>query len=94
MSDGPSLFEQAATALERAMKASGVGEQARLLDEAMRLNQLAIQAERAKRPKVSPASEPSASASDNKESGTPPHADLDGGVRDASSECAKKGLPS
>lgn len=70
MSDGPSLFEQAAAALERALKASGVGEQARLLDEAIRLNRLAIEAERAKPACVLPANEPAASGPDDEESAT------------------------
>ena len=48
MSGKPSYFDQAAEALERAFKATGVGEQAALLEEALRLHGLAVEEERAK----------------------------------------------
>jgi hypothetical protein len=41
MLDQRNYSDQAAAVLQRAMKATGLGEQARLLDEAMRLNRLA-----------------------------------------------------
>lgn len=46
MASKPTLFDQAAAALEQAMKTSSLGEQERLMDEAMRLNRLALEAER------------------------------------------------
>jgi len=48
MADEPSLFEQAADALSRAMRATEFGEQSHLLDEALRLNRLALASEQAK----------------------------------------------
>lgn len=41
-------FQEAAAVLEQAMKATGLGEQAALLDEALRLNRLGLAEERAK----------------------------------------------
>ncbi len=43
-----SNFDQAADALTRAMKATGVGEQGLWLDEALRLNRLALAEERSR----------------------------------------------
>jgi hypothetical protein len=43
-----SYFEQAAEVLERAFKATNLGEQGALLDEALRLHRLAVAEERAK----------------------------------------------
>jgi hypothetical protein len=43
-----SYFDQAAEVLERAFKATNLGEQGALLDEALRLHQLALVEERAK----------------------------------------------
>jgi uncharacterized alpha-E superfamily protein len=43
-----SYFEQAAAVLERAIRSSGLGEQAMLIDEALRLNRLGLAQERAK----------------------------------------------
>ena len=48
MSDKPTYFDQAAEALERAFKATNLGEQGALLDEALRLHRLAVAEERAK----------------------------------------------
>ena len=48
MSQRSSYFERAAEVLERAFKAANLGEQGALLDEAMRLHQLALEEERAK----------------------------------------------
>ncbi len=48
MVDDRSLFEQAADALSRAMRATEFGEQTRLMEEALRLNRLALAGERAK----------------------------------------------
>jgi hypothetical protein len=42
-------FDQAADVLNRAMTASGIGEQERLLEEALRLNRLALRDQRRKR---------------------------------------------
>lgn len=44
----PSYFDQAAEILERAFKATNLGEQSALLDEALRLHRLAVAEERAK----------------------------------------------
>lgn len=48
MGEQRSYFEEAAEALERAMKATGLGEQGVLLEEALRLNRLALAEERIK----------------------------------------------
>jgi hypothetical protein len=48
MGESLPYFEQAADALSRAMKTSGLAEQERLLDEALRLNRLALAQERRK----------------------------------------------
>jgi len=47
MTDHASLFDQAAEALTRALSSTGLAEQSRLMDEALRLNRLALAAERA-----------------------------------------------
>jgi len=52
MAPKPSYFEQAAEVLEQAMRASGLAEQALLLDEALRLNRLGQEEERAKLNKI------------------------------------------
>ena len=48
MSGEQNYFELAAAALERAMKATGLAEQAQLLDEALRLNRLGLAEQREK----------------------------------------------
>ena len=48
MMDHASLFDQAAEALTRALSSTGLAEQSMLMDEALRLNRLALAAERAK----------------------------------------------
>ena len=48
MAETPDYFEQAAEALQRAMKAATLDEQGRMLEEALRLNRLALAHERAK----------------------------------------------
>jgi hypothetical protein len=49
-------FEEAAAVLERAIKATGLAEQAQLLDEALRLNRLGLAAARTKLEKLNPPS--------------------------------------
>jgi len=48
MVDDPRYFEKAADALRQAMTATSLGEEALLLEEALRLNRLALAVERAK----------------------------------------------
>lgn len=48
MAEAESLFDQAAEVLQRAFKATNLGEQAMLLDEALRLHRLAVAEERAR----------------------------------------------
>ena len=45
----PSYFDQAAEVLERALKTTSVPEQGRLLEEALRLNKLAVAEQRRER---------------------------------------------
>lgn len=57
MAEEPGYFDQAAEALVRALGATNIGEQAHLLDEALRLNRLGLAEEKRKRPSESTRSE-------------------------------------
>ncbi len=57
-----SYFEQAADALRRAIDATRIGEQAVLLEEALRLNRFGLAEEKAKLARLALASSPAAEA--------------------------------